>query len=102
MIMHPRHSYAVLFNSEMDFMVEKLLRDKINDAKVWIAEAELEIDYFRKKNNQSELSNQQAILEAGQNRLRRTEQELSLWHSKKVTRIKKDQKEALFGIQKVS
>jgi len=51
---------------------------KINDAKAWIAEAELEIDYFRKKNNQSELSNQQAILEAGQNRLRRTEQELSL------------------------
>ena len=49
MIMHPRHSYAVLFNSEMDFMVEKLLRHKINDAKVWIAEAELEIDYFRKK-----------------------------------------------------
>jgi len=47
--MHPRHSYAVLFNSEMDFMVEKLLRDKINDAKVWIAEAELKIDYFRKK-----------------------------------------------------
>ena len=100
--MHPRHSYAVLFNSEMDSMVEKLLRDKINGAKVWIVGAELEIAYFRKKNNQSELSNQQAILEAGQNRLRRTEQELSLWHSKQVVRIKKDQKEALFGIKKVS
>lgn len=95
--MHPYHKYVVLFDRDLDFMVSQSLEGNVLDSENYVRRIESTIAQFKKKNKLSQAESLENDLRIANRILSESKRKLDLWHSKQVTRITEDQKEALFG-----
>ena len=101
-MMHPYHKYVVLFDRDLDFMVSQSLEGNVLDSENHVIRIEFNIAQLKKKNKLSEAESLENHLRIAKNILSESKHKLNLWHTKEVTRITEDQKEALFGNKTVS
>lgn len=92
--LHPYHSYALLFDKEMDTMVHKLLENEITNLKHFLKQVE---DKIKDKNNKQSLES--LLFEKGvfEKLITESENNLYTWSNKCVVRITKEEEERIFG-----
>lgn len=92
--LHSYHSYALLFDKEMDTMVCKLLKKEISNLKHYLKQVE---DKIKNKNNKQSLES--LLFEKGvfEKLITESENNLYNWSNKRVVRITEEESEKIFG-----
>jgi hypothetical protein len=91
-MLHPYHKYIVLFDRDLDMMVERVLRTNLDAAQKHLEMVENQI---KKAKDRSHMIDN-LHLSVAQQVLAQAKSELDLWHNKKIKQVKQEQVETLF------
>lgn len=95
MMLHPYHSYIVLFDQDFHTTIEKLLRADLAARTHDYNRLKSDIEYLEKKKKVTE--DHLFRLQVAERLFIESQQTFNQWRTKQIVRINENQKETLFG-----